>query len=282
MITAEFLDLLSKFDLIIRKRITSNYSGARLSTAHGRGVVIKDRRIYAPGDDFRVIDWRAYARTDKLYVKKYEEERSLSVHLIVDSSASMNYGGRTTKFDYASMLAVGYAYVAVRQNEKFQFATFDDGLHNFKPARGMQQVASMISHLNKVKPDGESRLASAITQYKRFIKSRSYIVIISDFLVPIEEIKKALPRLGDHEVHVIHVLDQKEVDLRFEGDLRLHDMETKGVLKTFISPKLRRTYQQKMSEHILNVEEACDQFGFNYHLATTSKPIFDTFYELLK
>ncbi len=282
MITSEFLDLLDKFDLIIRKRITSNYSGAKLSTAHGRGVVIKDRRIYAPGDDFRAIDWRAFARTDKLYVKKYEEERSLSVHIIVDSSASMDYGGKTTKFDYASMLAVGYAYVAVRQNEKFQFATFDESLRSFKPARGMHQVASMIDHLNKMKPDGESRLSTAVTQYKRFIRSRSYIVLISDFLVPIEEVKKALPHFGDHEVHIIHVLDQKEVDLRLEGDLRLHDMETKGMLKTFISPKLRHTYQQKMREHILAVEEACDQFGFNYHLATTNKPIFDTFYELLK
>lgn len=282
MITAEFLDLLGKFDLIIRKKVTSNYSGIRISVAHGRGVVIKDRRIYAPGDDFRSIDWNAFARTDKLYVKKYEEERSLSVHIIVDSSASMDYGGKTTKFDYASMLAVGYAYVAVRQNEKFQFATFGAKMRNFKPARGMRQIASMIDHLNSMKPEGESFLARGLAQYKRFIKSRSYIVLISDFLVPIEEIKKALPRLGDHEVHIIHTLDRKEVDLRMEGDLRLHDMETKGILQTFISPKLRRGYQQKMKQHILEVEETCDQLGFNYHLVTTEIPIFDTFYELLK
>ena len=147
MIDTEFLDLLGKFDLIIRKRITSNYSGARLSTAHGRGVIIKDYRIYVPGDDFRTIDWKVFARTDKLHVRKYEEERSLSVHIIIDASASMDYGsGKHTKYDFASMLGLGFAYLSMRQNEKFQYSIFADKLHYFRPQRGMHQLESVSSN----------------------------------------------------------------------------------------------------------------------------------------
>jgi len=113
MISTEFLDQLTKFHLIVSKRVTSQYAGPRKSIAMGKGIIFKDHRIYAPGDDFRAIDWKVYARTDDLYVKNYEEERNLAVHIIVDSSGSMDYGKPRSKFDYASMLGVGFAYLAL-------------------------------------------------------------------------------------------------------------------------------------------------------------------------
>ncbi|MBI4149955.1 DUF58 domain-containing protein [Candidatus Woesearchaeota archaeon] len=283
MIDTNFLDLLGKFDLIIRKRITSNYSGARLSTAHGRGVVIKDHRIYTPGDDFRTIDWKVFARTDKLHVRKYEEERSLTVHIIIDASASMDYGGsKYTKYDYAAMLALGYAYLAMRQNEKFQYSIFADKLYHFRPARGMHQVINMVESLNKIKPAGTSKLGEALSQYTKLIKTKSYVVIISDFLLEIDEIKRSFPKFADHEVVVLQVLDRKELDLAIEGDLRLHDAETQTMLRTFITPRLRTSYQQKLQDHILAVQRECDAYGFTYHLISTDKNIFDTFWEMLR
>ena len=116
-----FLSQLDRFSLVVHKRVTSNYTGPKRSIAFGRGLVFKEHRIYAPGDDIRSIDWKVFARTDHLYVKTYEEERNLTVHTIVDCSASMNFGKTITKFDYASMLGVGFAYLAMKENEKFQF-----------------------------------------------------------------------------------------------------------------------------------------------------------------
>ena len=107
MIKTDFLHELDRFSLVVHKRVTSNYAGPRRSIAFGRGVVFKDHRIYAPGDDYRAIDWKVFARTDDLYIKTYEEERNLVVHIIVDFSSSMNFGKPVTKFDYASMIGVG-------------------------------------------------------------------------------------------------------------------------------------------------------------------------------
>ena len=125
-IDVSFLSQLDRFNLVIKKRVTSNYTGPRKSVALGRGLLFKEHRIYAPGDDIRAIDWKVYARTDDLYVKMYEEEKNLIVHIIVDYSASMNFGKPINKFDYASMLGVGFAYLAMKENEKFQFSTFSD------------------------------------------------------------------------------------------------------------------------------------------------------------
>ena len=282
MIDTGFLDQLTKFNLIVQKRVTSNYSGARLSSAHGRGIVMKDRRIYTPGDDFRAIDWKVYARTDKLHIRTFEEERNLNVHIILDASASMDFGGKVSKFDYASMLGIGFAYLALRQNEKVQYATFSENLQYFRPRRGMNQLAGMIDHLNKVKPDGESLLNRSLTQYKKYISSKSYIVIISDYLLNIEEIKKALPRLGKHYVTVIQVFDPRELELAIEGDLRLHDAETKSIMHTFVTPRLRSHYKEELRDHILKIEEECNALGYKYVLAPTDKSIFDLFWEILR
>ncbi|MEK6949756.1 MAG: DUF58 domain-containing protein, partial [Nanoarchaeota archaeon] len=104
MIKTDFLDQLDRFHLVVKKRVTSNYAGPRRSIATGRGLTFKDHRMYAPGDDIRLIDWKVFARTDDLYIKTFEEERNLVAHLIMDSSASMGFGSPVTKFDYAAML----------------------------------------------------------------------------------------------------------------------------------------------------------------------------------
>jgi uncharacterized protein (DUF58 family) len=281
-ISADFLHQLDKFSLIINKRITSNYTGARLSTAHGRGFVLKDYRIYAPGDDFRAIDWKVYARTDKLHIKKYEEERSMKVHVLLDCSASMHFGSKHTKYEYGSMMGVGFAYIAMKQNEKFQYCTFGEGLQVFRPARGMHQIVGMIDHLNKVKPAGASKFYEALTQYKKFLKEKAFIVIISDFLVDAAEVKQALAKLGDHDIQVIQVLDAKEVSVDLKGELTLHDVETKGAIRTFISNRARSSYQQKLKQHVLDIESHCESLGIKFKLVSTDKPVFDSFWEMLK
>ena len=218
MIDTSYLGQLAKFSLVLNKRVTSKYSGPRKSIALGRGIIFKDHRVYAPGDDFRAIDWKVFARTDDLMVKTFEEERSLVVHVIIDSSASMNFGKHITKFDYASMLGVGFAYLAMKGNEKFMFSTFSESLEMFRPRRGMSQLASMVHHLNKLKTEGTSKIREAITQYRKVIGSKAMIFLISDFLIDVTEIIKAVQLFGKHVVKVIQVLDPVEKDLKFNGD----------------------------------------------------------------
>lgn len=282
MIDTKFLDQLGRFHLIVHKRVTSNYAGEKRSIAEGRGIVFKDHRIYAPGDDIRSIDWKVFARTDDLYVRRYEEERNMVVHVIVDSSASMNYGKKITKFDYASMIGVGFAYLAMKENQKFEFSTFADSLNISSPKKGMHQLASTVSYINTLKPAGMSRLGDAIIRYKRTIRSRSLIVLVSDFLFPIEEIRDALFMLGNHDIKVVQVLDKSEEELKLSGDFKLHDSETRSILKTLISPRLRMNYQHKMEDHMTNIGKICDKLDIDFFTITTDTPIFDAFYRILE
>tara|TARA_Y100000310_G_scaffold151938_1_gene151534 strand:+ start:14146 stop:14994 length:849 start_codon:yes stop_codon:yes gene_type:complete len=282
MIKTDFLHELDRFSLVVHKRVTSNYAGPRRSIAFGRGVVFKDHRIYAPGDDYRAIDWKVFARTDDLYIKTYEEERNLVVHIIVDFSSSMNFGKPVTKFDYASMIGVGFAYLAMKDNEKIQFSTFADTLEVFQPKKGMSQLAAMVEHMNSIKMKGKSNVKDAMKKYKKMIGSRAMIIIMSDFLINIEEIKAALHLLGNHEIKVIQVLDPVEKGLKLQGDYRLKDSETGQKVRASISPRLRSAYQKQLDEHCDSIADACLAQKIDYHLITTDVPVFDAFYEILR
>jgi len=281
MITTDFLHQLDRFSLIINKRITSNYVGERFSHATGRGLIFKDHTIYAPGEDFRSIDWRVYGRTDKLYVKRYEEERNLVVHVILDFSASMGFGTNMTKAEYASMIGAGFAYLALKNNERFVLSTFSDSLEVFKPRKGRAQMASMVEFLNDKKPKGLSKLEQSLGGYKKLINSKSYVVIVSDFLYPIEDIKRALFLFKNHKVILIQVLDKIEKNLDLEGDFKLKDLETNEVLRTYINPFARKQYSGMLQEHVDKIQGVCNEAGAQFYSANTGQNVFDVFYDVL-
>jgi uncharacterized protein (DUF58 family) len=281
MITTEFLSGLARFNLIVRKKVTSNYSGQRQSSANGRGMVFKDHRIYAPGDDFRAIDWKVYARTDDLMIKNYEEERNLIVHILVDKSSSMNFG-KPSKFDYASMLGIGYAYLAMKKNDKFQFATFSDDVEAFQPRRGLSQVMAMVDYLNSIKLSGKTDILDVAKKYSKQIGSRSMIVMISDFLAPIETIKEALLYLKGSEVVLVQVLDPKEMNPSLEGDFKLKDSESKEIMRTYMSIQSKQEYTDKLAKHTAQLQYESGLLNMKFFQFSTDTPIFDVFYTLLR
>jgi|TARA_Y100000310_G_scaffold220550_2_gene222083 uncharacterized protein (DUF58 family) len=282
MINTDFLNQLDRFHLVVKKRVTSNYIGPRRSISAGRGLTFKEHRQYAPGDDIRLIDWKVYARTDDLHIKTFEEERNLTAHMVIDSSASMGFGKPMSKFDYASMLGVGFGYLAMKENEKFQYSTFNETLEVFQPRRGMSQLAGMVYHLNNAKTQGHSKFMDSMVQYKKVMGSRSMLVIVSDFLVDVNEIIEGLYTLGDHEIKIIQILDPIEKELNYQGDFKLVDSETKSMLRTFISPRLRVQHQQMLDSHCAKVEETCNKLGMHFYQITTDTPIFDAFYSVLE
>ncbi len=281
MIDTSFLDQLNRFNLIIKKKVTSSFTGAQRSTMYGSGTVLKDLRKYVSGDDIRLIDWNIFARTDKLHVKRFEEEKNLSVHVVVDFSKSMNFGTQVSKFHYASMLGIGFAYLAMRNNERFVFSTFSDRLSYFKPKRGMGHLAAMIDYLNNLKTVGQSNFEEMMMKFRKTISSKSLIVIISDFLFDFEQIKHGLYRLANNDVKVIQVLDRTERELDIIGDVKLHDSESDVVLRTYVSSRLRKRYLDELNAHSAKIQKTCDEIGAKFYLATTDKAVFDVFYDLL-
>lgn len=282
MIDISFLKELDRFDIVLKKRVLSRYQGERQSHAEGQGLVFSDYKDYVPGDDFRTIDWKVYARTNKFYVKQFEEERNMLVHIIIDASASMDYGRRITKFDYASMIGLGYAYMALKNNEKFNFSTFAESLNYLRARKGLNQLLSILHILEGLKIKGKTELRKAFDEYKKYIRSKSFIVIISDFLYDIEEIKSVLTRFIKHEVIVVQVLDPEERRLALYGDVLLEDSEIHTKLRTFISNRLMRDYKNKIEHHIHAIKDVCEHLGHDFISITTDRPIFDTFYATLR
>lgn len=282
MLDTNFLRHLKRMSLLIEKKVTSNYTGEHESLQTGQGIVFSDHRMYTPGDDYKYIDWKLFARTDKLHVKKFEEERALVVHIIVDYSASMNYGEKTKKYEYAAMLALGFAYMALRHNERFVLSTFSDHLEVFKPKRGARQLVAILDHLRQKKPGGVSNFEGSLVEYQKYLKNRSLIVVVSDFLYDVDEVKRALLGFKQHEVLLIQVLDPIEKNLNLKGEFKLKDVETRGLLRTFIGPILQRSYSERLKDHQARLNNIAAQVKGKFYSVTTDVDIFDTFYAVLQ
>ncbi|MFH1072149.1 MAG: DUF58 domain-containing protein [Nanoarchaeota archaeon] len=280
MFDVNFLKELDRFNLVMKRRVHSNFQGQRESQNFGHGLTFKDYREYIPGDDFRAIDWKVYARTDKLYIRRYEEERNLKVHVIIDNSASMNFG-KPRKFDYAALLGIGFSYMAMKNNEKFEISTFADTLNIFKPKKGISQLISLVDYLSKLDIKGQSNFYQSLRAYKRVINSKSLVIIISDFLYDVEQIRETLYAFKKNELIIIQVLDNIEKNLDFEGEVVLTDSESDTKIKTYFSRRMRKEYKQKLYNHIYEVKNVCDEINGLFISVTTNVPMFETFYHVL-
>ncbi len=284
MIDLEFIKQLKTLDLLAKKKIISSYAGAQRSLRQGRGIEPVDHREYFPGDDLRFVDWKVYGRTEKLFIKRFEEEKSLTTHVLVDASNSMNFGSaKRTKYDFASMLALGFAYLVTRENEKFAVCTYNEELRDtMQPKRGKRQFFRAIDVLNKQKLGGVTNLEKSGDRYAELIRTRSLCIVISDFLEPIETIQQGLLHLAkkSRNMIVIHVADPAEKRLELQGDVKLYDLETNRIKKIFFTPQVRREYGIKFMGHIEHVQHSCDSIGADFFSVTTDEPIFDIFFKI--
>ena len=282
MIDVGFLNQIGKFNLVMKKKVLSQYSGERKSSNVGEGKIFSDYREYIAGDDFRQIDWKVYGRTDKFYIKRFEEEKNLTLHVLLDASASMDFGKNITKYEYGSMIGLGFAYLASKDNERFEFSTFADEIEFIKARRGKNAIIEILDFLNKKKLHGKSNFYDSLHAFKRRIKSRSMIVIISDFLFKDEELEQVLQMFRKSEIFVIQVLDPEELKFSMAGDFMLKDAEQGNIIRTFISNRLRSTYRENLEKHIAKLKQTCTRSGARFLTVTTDKSIFDTFYEVFR
>lgn len=270
----EFFAELDRFTLLVRKRVSTAYTGARRSVKVGRGISPVGYREYRKGDDFKFVDWKVYGRTEKLYVREHEEERSLAVHLLLDASSSMGFG---EKFAFASMVSAGFAYMAIKENEKFSISKFGEMLELGETRGGRRNLFRAIEDLDRTAPSGGTDFKRTTEQFDLSIRSTSLVVVISDFLDDVESIIAGIYKLSVHDLILIQILDPAEADLDFEGDLRFIDMEAKRSVMTRVTPKVKEEYVAKMNEHDARIRETCNAVGADFFTYTTDTLIFEVF-----
>jgi len=285
LIDSSFLDELRQLDLVISKKVSSVYAGGRPSIRHGRGIEVIDYREYQPGDDFRLIDWRLYGRTEKLYIRRFEEEKELTVHVLVDSSLSMGFSTqRMTKFDYAGSIAAGFGFMSVKNHEKFALALYSSAIRETtQPRKSQNHLFNVMQLLNSTQLQGITNFGACAAQYTKLIKTKSFSIIISDFLEEMPSVKEGIHRMAKQskEMMLIQVLDPWEIDLGWRDDVKFQDMETGEVKRTFLSPRFRSDYTHSIQDHNNQIRSLCHDLGIEFMTLTTNTPLFDSFVQLV-
>jgi uncharacterized protein (DUF58 family) len=273
----EFFKDLDKFALYVKKRVSTPYSGGRKSVRFGHGISPIGYREYRKGDDFKLIDWKVYGRTEKLYVKEHEEERSLVVQMLLDASASMGYD---QKFSFASRIAAGFAYMATLENEKFSVSKFSEEMVPADPRSGRKNLFKTIADLDETVPEGKTNIKLVSEQFDQMARSTSLVIFISDFMDDTEQVVSSIYRLSGHDLMVIQVVAPDEVDMNLGGDIKFVDMESKRPLITRVSEKLRNDYRSRLKSHNDRIAAACNSVGAEFFSFRTDKPLVDVFMEI--
>ena len=278
-IDPEFLDELDRFDSSLKRETTSLRQGEQESPDMGEGLTFADYRRYAPGDDTRLIDWKLYARTEEYFIKQYEEERNLTVHVLVDSSASMDFGsGPAHKFEYAAKLGLGFCYLTAEENNDFRIATFageHERLDTGRSNRG--EILRAIDLLNETEPTGEASFERALSGYESTIESRSLVVVASDFLADPDDVEAGLSALAENDLVCPQVLAPEERDPETEGDTVFVEPETGAETRTYFGGTIERTYRDRLASHVETVGDRCRRLGAAHSLVSTDEDFFDAF-----
>ncbi len=282
-IDVDFFRQLDRFTFMVRKRVSTAYAGSRRSLHVGRGLDTVGYREYNRRDELKSVDWKAYARSEKLYVRQFEEDKSLTTHILLDSSKSMDYteGDSPSKFEYATMLAAGFAYLVTKDNDKFAISSFSEDVDITKPGRGRKHLLRMIERLETAKVGGKTAINECTIHYGKAINSRSLVIIISDFLQDLKDIESAVYRFADHDLILVQVLDRTESSLTVHGHSRLIDLESGMKLETYISEDMKTEYQEKLSAHIDHIRYICDRADAEFYSFTTDIPVFDAFFHTI-
>ena len=272
----EMVAKMKNLHLAARSVVEGFISGLHKSPYHGFSVEFAEHREYVPGDNPRYIDWLALARTDRYYVKQFEEETNLRCTILLDTSGSMGYGSgdRVTKFQYGCFLAASLAYLMVRQQDSVGLVTFDNEIRNYIPPRStMVHLNVVLRALEAVRPGDVTNVGDIFHTLAEQIKRRGLIIIISDLYDDEKEVMRALRhfRHKHHEVIIFHVLDRAELRFPFERLTQFVDMETGRRLQ--VDPKyVREEYLNQIDAFINEYRKDCSESLVEYIVTDTSVP----------
>lgn len=279
MIQIDFLDELDRFHRALKKNSVELHQGEQKSDFSGQGMIFRDHKEYVPGDDIRKIDWKAYARTGEYFVKRYEEEKNITLHIIVDRSSSMDYG-ETNKYEYASKIGLGLAYMTNKTNDRFRYSVFSETLTDLTAARRNANLGQLVETLNNLRKTPESQVGRCLSEYASRIKNKSTIVILSDFLVDVEKVEDALTSLEDSEVILVNTLSSQEISPEMEGEKILKDPESSSRIRTYLTGKVKNTYQNRLEDHQEELKEVAEENRARFIQVDTGEEFFQSFYDV--
>jgi uncharacterized protein (DUF58 family) len=267
---------LGRLDLIARTIVEGFLTGLHKSPYHGLSQEFAAHRPYIAGDEMRRIDWRVYARTDRLYVKESEEETNAPVRLLLDISASLKYAPRgLSKLDYARYLTAALAFLATRQGDRVGLACFNEEVRAFLPARGgRRHLQTILVALENLEASGQTRIGAVLLREASQWKRRGLAVLISDLYDQPEEIVEAVARVrrAHHDVVVFHLLDRAEKFLEERGTYEFHDLETNETLMVD-ADRVRRAYVERMDALRSYFRRELERTGADYAELDASEPL---------
>ena len=283
LLDAEFLRKLERLSVVPRRAFPGQMKGEKRSTKRGTSIEFADYREYVMGDDLRYVDWKAYARLERLFLKLFVEEEDLSIHLLVDASQSMDFGAPVTKFEYVRKVAAALGYIGLARYDRVGVSGFAQGLQRRVPTlRGRASVPQLFTYLQNLRPGGGTDFAQALQNYVLRAQAPGVCVVLSDFFDPGWE-RGVRALLGRRfQVVLLQVLDPKEVEPDLLGDLRLVDAETKETREISVTPALLARYHEKLTAFCDNLSETANKHGMDYVQTTTEAPFEDLLLKTLR
>ncbi|MFB6159265.1 MAG: DUF58 domain-containing protein [Candidatus Nanohalobium sp.] len=279
MIEIDFLDELDRFHRALKKNSAEIRQGEQKSDYSGQGMIFKDHKEYVPGDDIRKMDWKAYARTGEYFIKRFQEEKNVTVHVVVDRSSSMDYG-EVNKYEYAAKLGLALAYMANKTNDRFRYSVFSETLTDLTSARRHGNLTQLVETLNELRKTPESQVAECLTEYSSRIKNKSVVVILSDFLVDVKKVEDAVKNLQECDVLLVNTLSQQEISPEMEGDKILEDPESSSSIRTYLSKKVKNRYKDRLTQHTRKLEETAAKNNAKYTRISTGEEFFQSFFQV--
>lgn len=270
------LKRLGNFQFAAKLIVEGFFHGSHRSPYYDFSSEFADYRPYAPGDEIRAIDWRAYARTDRYFVKLYRKETDMNCYLLVDKSASMGYApeGGVSKLDYASYLAAALAFLIIRQGDKASLALGDERLQQFIPAGStVHSLQRILTALERTTPQGQTRLADTLETLFGVIKRRGLLVVVSDFLDDTDRVFKSLGMFAHRGFATLlfQVLSEDELQLPQVENALFRDMESPAVAAAE-PDAIRGAYQAEIGAFLREIEMNAKARRMHYQLASTADP----------
>jgi len=272
----EVLARISSLELIARSVVEGFIAGLHRSPYLGFSTDFAEHRQYMPGDDLRHLDWKLLARTDRLYIKKYQGDTNARIHILVDSSASMGYGsGEVTKLQYAQYLASSLAFLGVRQHDSVGLVAFDEEVvEHVPPGSRSGHLRTVLGVIERLQPGRGTTIADLLNRTADLLTRRGIVVLISDLYDEPEKVVEGLEhlRFRGNDVIVFHVMDQQELDFDFSEPVVLEDAETEEQLHV-LPDVLREEYLRTIRGHIEALREGAAKNRIDYEMNRTSEPL---------
>ncbi len=276
---AKAISRISRLDVRSRLVVEGFLTGQHQSPYHGFAIEFAGHREYVPGDEIKHIDWRVWSKTDRLYIKEYEEETNLKCHILLDCSKSMRYGEKSdppwSKFDYAATAAASLAFLLQQQQDAVGLTTFHSQIdRQLPPSSHPSQLKRLLHELEQVQPDQQTDVGDLFLQLAGQIRQRGIVVLVSDLFLDANTLAESLKqfRLRRHEVIVMHVLHEDELTFPFQDNTLFRDLEMDREIHT--NPRaLRRSYLEIFGRYLENVRKICASQNIDYVRLNTAEPL---------